>query len=202
MTLDIDPMVRFYEAVCGLQPVFYSEHAAWLTNDEANHRIALLRLPGTVPPVNKPHTVGLHHTAFEYPGFDAWLDNYARLRDLGITPSFCMDHGMTMSIYYVDPDGNGVEIQVDNFADWGKSKEWMWASREFSEDQLGPQFDPEKLLAAREAGLDHNEIHRRAYAGEYRPDHEAQDPSFPDIWPQRMEQNPELAAGVPYPEEA
>lgn len=26
-----------------------------------------------------------------------------------------MDHGLTMSIYYLDPDGNGVELQVDNF---------------------------------------------------------------------------------------
>ena len=34
---------------------------AWLTNDEANHRIALLRLPGTKVPVDKPHTAGLHH---------------------------------------------------------------------------------------------------------------------------------------------
>lgn len=49
MTMDVDAMVHFYELVCGLQPVYYSSHAAWLTNDEANHRIALLRLPGTKP---------------------------------------------------------------------------------------------------------------------------------------------------------
>lgn len=202
MTMDIDPMVRFYEAVCGLQPVFYSEQAAWLTNDEANHRIALLRLPGTKPPVDKPHRAGLHHTAFEYADFDAWLDNFARLRDLGILPSFCMDHGMTMSIYYHDPDGNGIEIQVDNFRDWGKSKEWMWASREFAEDQLGPQFDPEKLLVARSAGLSADEIHERAYVGEYRPEHEVTHPAFADVWPQRIAENPALADGVPMPEGA
>lgn len=85
-------MVKFYEAVCGLQPVYYAEHAAWLTNDEANHRIALLRLPGTHPPVDKPHSAGLHHTAFEYSTFDQWLDNYERLRDLGILPALCLDH--------------------------------------------------------------------------------------------------------------
>lgn len=201
MTLEIDPMVRFYETVCGLQPVFYSEHAAWLTNDEANHRIALLRIPGTKPPVDKPHTAGLHHTAFEYPDFGSWLDNYERVRDAGILPAFCMDHGMTMSIYYADPDGNGVEIQVDNFHDWGRSKEWMWASREFSEDQLGPQFDPEKLVAARADGLDHDEIHRRCYAGEYRPAVEVPNPAFPDVWAARIQADPALAAGVPFPQE-
>jgi hypothetical protein len=42
MTLDVDAMVAFYELVCGLHPVFYGHDAAWLTNDAANHRIALL----------------------------------------------------------------------------------------------------------------------------------------------------------------
>ena len=199
MTLEIDPMVRYYELVCGLQPVFYSEHAAWLTNDEANHRIALLRIPGTKPPTDKPHTAGLHHTAFEYEDFDQWVDNYVRLKEFGIVPAFCMDHGMTMSMYYSDPDGNGIEIQIDNVGDWGKSTEWMWASREFSEDQLGPQFDPDKIAEARAAGLSKDEIHRRAYAGEYLPENLVDNPAFPDVWVEKLAANPALAAGVPFP---
>lgn len=198
MTLDVDAMVRWYELVCGLQPVYYAEHAAWLTNDEANHRIALLRLPGTKPPVDKPHTAGLHHTAFEYGNFDHWLDNYARLRDQDILPTLCLHHGMTMSMYYVDPDGNGVEIQVDAWQDWAVSKEWMWASQEFAEDQFGPQFDPEKLLIARAEGLDFDTIQKKAYAHGYAPENENPDPSFPDVWPDRIAAEPELADGVPF----
>jgi len=139
-TMDVDAMVAFYELVAGLQPVYYAEHAAWLTNDEANHRIALLRLPGVHPPADKPNSVGLHHTAFEYDSFDGWIDNYERLRDAGIRPVVCLDHGMTMSMYYQDPDGNGVEIQVDVFDDWAVSKEWMWASQEFSWLESGGQL--------------------------------------------------------------
>lgn len=197
MTQDVDAMVHFYEQVCGLQPVFFGPHAAWLTNDAANHRIALLGYPGVKAPVDKPHTAGLHHTAFEYETFDQWLDNYIRLRDLGITPPVCLDHGMTMSMYYVDPDGNGVEIQVDNFRDWGLSKEWMWASREFSEDQIGPQFDPEKLVAAREAGMTPDQIHQKAYRGEFLPDTPRPDPSLPDVWPAKIADNPALTHGLP-----
>jgi len=199
MTMDVDAMVKFYETVCGLQPVYYAEHAAWLTNDEANHRIALLRLPGTHPPVDKPHSAGLHHTAFEYATFDQWLDNYIRLRDLGYVPVICLDHGMTISMYYADPDGNGVEIQVDAFNDWVLSKEWMWASQEFSEDQIGPQFDPEKMVEARAAGLDQAEIHKRARAGEYFPAVPAMTVTFPDPWPAKIEADPALADGVPLP---
>ena len=196
MTVDVDAMVAWYELVCGLQPVYYAEHAAWLTNDEANHRIALLRLPGTKIPVDKPHTAGLHHTAFEYDSFDAWLNNYERLAKEGITPAVCLHHGMTMSMYYVDPDGNGVEIQVDVWGDWLVSKEWMWASQEFAEDQIGPQFDPAKLVAARAEGLSADEIQKRAYAREYPPAQEAS-LNFPDVWTDRVQAQPELAGGVP-----
>ena len=192
MTVDVDAMVEWYEHVCGLQPVFYSQEAAWLTNDEANHRIALLKLPGTKVPVDKPHTAGLHHTAFEYDDYDQWLDNYERLAEAGITPALCLHHGMTMSMYYVDPDGNGVEIQVDVFGDWALSKEFMWASQEFAQDQVGPQFDPAKILADRRAGVSAKETQDKARAGEY-PPAETAELNFPDVWPSRVEANPELA---------
>ncbi|MGP3535144.1 VOC family protein [Microbacterium sp. RD1] len=199
MTMDVDAMVAWYELAVGLQPVYYAAHAAWLTNDEANHRIALLRIPGTHPPIDKPHSAGLHHTAFEYPTFDQWLDNYVRLRDADVRPVVCLDHGMTMSMYYADPDGNGVEIQIDVFGDGGLSKEWMWASQEFAEDQVGPQFDPESLVVARAAGLSPEEIHRRAYAGEYPPAQLRTVMTFDDPWPSRIASDPSLLDGVGYP---
>ncbi|GAB3299579.1 extradiol dioxygenase [Epidermidibacterium keratini] len=199
MTLDVDAMVAWYELVAGLQPVYYSTQAAWLTNDEANHRIALLALPGTKPPVDKPHSAGLHHTAFEYDNFDEWLDNYERLRDAGIRPEICLDHGMTMSMYYADPDGNGVEIQVDMFGDWKLSKEWMWASQEFAADQIGPQFDPDKLAAARADGLSAEEIHERTRRSEYLPDQPRPTVTFDDPWPARIAADPAIADGVPEP---
>lgn len=199
MTMDVDKMVSWYEKVVGMQPVYYAEHAAWLTNDEANHRIALLRLPGTKPPVDKPHSAGLHHTAFEYKTFDMWIDNYARLADEGIVPELALHHGMTMSLYYVDPDGNGVEIQVDVFGDWGASKEWMWASQEFAADQIGRHFDPARLVEVRRDDMDPDEIQKRTYAGEFAAP--PKDVRFSDVWPQRMQEEPALADGVPAPGE-
>lgn len=168
-TLKLDEMVAFYEKVAGLEPVFHGEEGVWLTNDEANHRIALLALPGLKAPEDKGHTAGLHHTAFEYADFDQWLDNYERLAAEGIRPFLNLDHGMTMSMYYQDPEGNGVEIQVDAFGDWSKSKEWMWASQEFGDNPIGAPFDPDRLVAARAAGLGFDEIHRRTREGEYAP---------------------------------
>lgn len=180
-TLHLDEMVEFYEKVAGLEPVYYSKDGAWLTNDAANHRIALLALPGLKEPVDKGHTAGLHHTAFEYGDFDQWLDNYERLRDEGIVPFLNLDHGMTISSYYQDPEGNGVEIQVDAFGDWVRSKEFMWASEEFGQNPIGRHFDPEKMVAARLDGLSWQEIHRRARAGEYEPE-VIPEVYLPELW--------------------
>lgn len=181
-TLHLDAMIEFYEKIAGLEPVYYAPgQGAWLTNDEANHRIALLALPGLKAPEDKGHTAGLHHTAFEYADFDQWLDNYVRLRDEGIVPFLNLDHGMSMSMYYQDPEGNGVEIQVDGFGSWAKGKEWMWASEEFGADPIGVHFDPEKILAAYLSGLSFEEIHARARDAEYEP---AVKPEvhLPELW--------------------
>ncbi|THG32558.1 extradiol dioxygenase [Glaciibacter flavus] len=169
-TRKLDEMVSFYENVAGLEPVYHGPGAAWLTNDEANHRIALLALPDLKEPDDKGHTIGLHHTAFEYRSFSQWIDNYERLAAEGIHPFLNLDHGMTMSMYYQDPEGNGVEIQVDVFGDWAKSKEFMWASAEFDANPIGVHFDPAQVSAARRSGLTFEEIHGRATAGEYLPD--------------------------------
>lgn len=176
-------MVAWYQTVAGLTTVYYAPgEAAWLTNDEANHRIAFITHPETRAPVDKPISAGLHHTAFEYANFEQWVDNYVRLRQTRIVPFMCLDHGMTMSMYYADPEGNGVEIQVDNFGDWAKSKEWMWASLEFASNPIGTWFDPDKIVAARDEGLSMTEIHQRARAGKYTPEHPPTSVLLPEVY--------------------
>jgi catechol 2,3-dioxygenase len=182
LTLKLHEMVAWYEKVAGLTPVHYSEGAAWLTNDEANHRIALVAHPLVKKPVDKSHTAGMHHTAFEYGTLDQWLDNYSRLKQEGIVPFMSLDHGITMSMYYADPEGNGVEIQVDAFGDWTASKEWMWSSLEFAENPIGQFFDPDLLVQARADGLTKDEIHANAHAGKYVPENPPTDILLPEVY--------------------
>ena len=75
------------------------------------------------------------------------MSSYERLRAEGIVPKFCLDHGLTTSIYYQDPDGNFVELQCDGFGDWRASGEWMRTSPDFAANPIGVFFDPEKVLA-------------------------------------------------------
>jgi hypothetical protein len=74
-----------------------------------------------------------------------------------------------MSFYYVDPDGNSVELQYDNFGDWRASSEWMRTSPAFAKNPIGMMVDPAKMVQARAAGASPEDLHRRAYAGEFPP---------------------------------
>ena len=128
-TTRLQEMIDFYRTLVGAEVVFQDQVGAWLSNDGANHRVALLAFPNFVDDAEKDTRTGMHHSAFEYASFDELMSTYVRLRDDGITPAICLDHGMTFSYYYADPDGNNVELQVDNFGDWAKSTEWMRTSR-------------------------------------------------------------------------
>lgn len=175
-TTRLQEMIDWYGEVVGSQVTFQFPGGAWLTNDEANHRIALLHSPKLTDDPEKLAHAGIHHTAFEYDSVDDLLATYERLRAKDIEPHMSLDHGMTTSIYYVDPDGNSVELQADNFGDWKKSKEFMEASPEFAEDPIGKSFDPQKMLDARRAGGSEEEVHRRAYAGEWEVEYDLRMP--------------------------
>src|SRR5258708_2289216 len=168
-TTRLDEMIAWYGAVLGMQANHYFPGGAWLTNDAANHRLALLAPPRVTDDPEKLAHTGLHHTAYEFPSIDALLASYTRLKSRDIVPHVCLDHGMTTSFYYVDPDGNMVELQYDNFGDWAQSSEFMRSAPEFKADPIGKQVDPDQLVAARAAGASKEDIHRRAYAGEFDP---------------------------------
>jgi catechol 2,3-dioxygenase len=168
-TTHLQAMIDWYATVAGLTTVFQFPGGAWLTNDTANHRLALLTSSKMSDDAGKLVHTGIHHTAFEFATIDDLLNAYIRLKGLGITPHMALDHGMTLSFYYVDPDGNSVELQVDNFGDWAQSKEWMRTSPDFAANPIGQFVDPDQIVAARKAGASHADIHRRAYASEFPP---------------------------------
>ena len=168
-TTRLQEMIDWYATTVGLRTVFQFPGGAWLTNDAANHRLALLTSSQLRDDADKLVHTGMHHLAFEYATIDELLHTYTHLKELRITPHMVLDHGMTLSFYYVDPDGNSVELQIDNFGDWVQSREWMQISPDFAADPIGKFVDPDQIVAARKAGASLAEIHRRAYAGKFPP---------------------------------
>jgi catechol-2,3-dioxygenase len=168
-TTRLQEMIDFYSVLVGAEVIHQDDVGAWLSNDEANHRIALLAFPGFSDDADKEDHTGLHHTAFEYGSFGDLNASYLRLREAGIEPEFCLDHGMTFSYYYKDPDGNRIELQIDNFGDWSKSTDWMRSSAEFKANPIGQFVDPARVAVDHDQGTPFDEIHSRATTGEYAP---------------------------------
>ena len=168
-TLRLQELIDWYVTVLGAEVNHQFEGGAWLTNDAANHRIALISFPGFADDDEKITRTGMHHCALEFEHLDDLLATFVRLKAEGIEPGGCLDHGLTLSFYYHDPDGNSVELQVDNFGDWAKSTEFMRSDPRFAENPIGSPVDPDALVAARRAGMDPQELHEKAYAGEFPP---------------------------------
>lgn len=155
-------MRDWYCSVLDAHVVFENPGICFITYDEEHHRIALTQPPMEM--VRKtPVTACAHHTAFTFDRIDDLLERYVELRDKGITPAVCIAHGVTTSLYYQDPDGNFVEMQIDNFAEPADATEYMHGP-EYTEDAIGPAFDPEQLLTDHRGGAPIEEVTSRAWA--------------------------------------
>jgi len=169
-TTHLEEMVDWYAKVLGMTMTFQSSHGlAFLSNDRAHHRIALLTLPATHDNSDPHPRAKIQHVAFEYETIDDLLNSWERLKGLGIEPVLVADHGPTTAFYYHDPDGNSVELFVDNFGDWDQSSDYIRTSPEFHQNPMGTYIDPEQMMVARKAGATGAELHRRASAGEFPP---------------------------------
>jgi catechol 2,3-dioxygenase len=179
-TANPQPMLDWYANVLGMTLVHQSTkpggahspsgaRADWISNDGANHRIAIISVPGLTEDHERSRHRRLQHVAFEFPSVDDLLAAYARLKGQGIEPVVTTDTGATTAFYYEDPDRNTVELLADNFSDWTKSAEFMRSSPEFAAKPIGSFVNPDAMIAARAAGVSVEEVHRRAYAGEFPP---------------------------------
>ena len=106
----------------------------------------------------------MQHVAFAYDSLDDLLGSYVRLKNLGIEPLFAADHGLSVSVYFADPDGNSVELNVYNYADPRTAAEHLRAA-----PPARAHVDLEKMVAARKAGASAWALHERAVAGEFAP---------------------------------
>jgi catechol 2,3-dioxygenase len=179
-TAHLEEMLDRYAKVLGMTTNFQSTRVmaaggsaglAFVSNDRAHHRLALILSPGLRDDPDKHTHVKIQHVAFKYATLDDLLNSWERLKDLGIEPILMADHGPTIAFYYQDPDGNSVELFVDTFGDWDKSAEYVRTSPDFHQNSMGTSIDPEQVLVARKAGATLAELHQPVYAGEFPPAH-------------------------------
>jgi catechol-2,3-dioxygenase len=151
----------WYIKVLDAHVVYENPMISFLAFDEEHHRLAIAQIPGLVE--RTPLTVGLFHSAFTFDSLGELLAKYEELKEYGIEPRMPVQHGVTTSIYYRDPDGNFVELQIDNFATADEATEYM-RSPEYTTEPIGPSFDPAIMLEAFRAGTPESELLTRAWA--------------------------------------
>ena len=161
-TSNLKLMQDFYLTFLGASVTHSNETITFLTYDSEHHRIAIIGIPTTAP--KNRHSCGLEHIAFTFPDLSSLLLAYRQRKARGIHPVWCVNHGVSTSLYYHDPDGNMLETQTDNFDTSEETIGYMQSSA-FAQNPIGADFDPEDLIRRIEAGEDDASLKKRADVG-------------------------------------
>jgi len=141
-------MLAWYKEVFRAAVQHQNPVMAFLTYDDEHHRLALFDLSAAQPDgedAEKHGLVGVEHIAYTYRSLEDLFENYTRLKVNSILPYWCIHHGLTISMYYADPDGNQLEFQVDCFTSSEESNAYI-RGPSFSINPVGVEFDPEDWL--------------------------------------------------------
>lgn len=131
---------------------------SFITYDEEHHRLGIALPPGNPEKLERAPAgaPGLMHLAFTYASLRDLLSVYERLGTSGTKPVFAVNHGPTVSLYYNDPDGNGVEFLVDRFADAKGAQDFI--DEVFDRNPVGIAFDPDRALRQLREGVSEEQI--------------------------------------------
>ncbi len=127
---DLQISSRFYTELVGLQICgeIFNGRASLLTGGSTHHELLLIEV-GEAPGPMQGNRIGLYHIGWKVGDSLAELKNvYEKLAQANYPVSGLSDHTISQSIYLHDPDGNEIELYVDNPAiDWRNDKSWQLA---------------------------------------------------------------------------
>ncbi len=127
---DLPRSVAFYRDVVGLGVVgkIFDDRAVLLSGGRTHHELLLIEV-GEAPGPLTGRRIGLYHVAFKVgESLDALRAARDRVHDSGYELSGQSDHTVSQSLYLRDPDGNEVELFVDDPSiDWASDRSWMEA---------------------------------------------------------------------------
>lgn len=121
---DLERSRNFYTALLGLEvmgevPEFRLLFLA--SNRRDHHELGLMEVGPNAEP-GQSSQVGLLHIAFRLRNFDELREAYQDLKRWGVTIRGTVDHGVAKGIYFLDPDGNELEVYCDGdpekFGQW------------------------------------------------------------------------------------
>jgi len=91
-----DEMVAWYKTFLNAETLYETASVNFLTYDDEHHRVLIAKDPSAK--AKDPQSAGLAHFAYLYESLEDLMTAYARLRDAGVTPAYCVDHGFQFSL--------------------------------------------------------------------------------------------------------
>ncbi|MBT3432837.1 MAG: biphenyl 2,3-dioxygenase [Nitrospinaceae bacterium] len=162
-TARLEDMKSWYITVLEAKAVYADGNYAFLSYDEDFHRIALIRDSRLGD--KSGLEASADHAAFAYASLEELVYTFERLRNLNILPDRVINHGPTISLYYLDPDGNHLELQVNRFGSMDEIKEFLKKGT-FAVDPIGVEFNIDLFIEKLQSGVSTNELFRTTSAGE------------------------------------
>lgn len=165
-------LCSFYAKVLKQPPTLdmTPESGIGTTDPDVPTRIAFFNLPGEYPYTQRVavfecadvggtdrRSVGLHHLQIRYPDLPSLFEEYEHLKGSGHEPIESANHGIATSLYYLDPDGNRVELSAMNFPAEEGMKAYM-GTETFKRNPDGKPIDPEEFLKLRRSGASFEEL--------------------------------------------
>lgn len=113
---DVQRSRAFYTEVLGMDVMMEipAIPAVFLANNRRDHHeIALFEVGAEAEGLHAKQ-IGLAHVAFRLRNEKELRAAYEEFKEKHVPISFTVDHGVTKSIYFRDPDGHELEVYCDN----------------------------------------------------------------------------------------
>lgn len=160
-TKQLPAMIDWYKKFLDAEIQHDMGFGAFMTFDNDHHRIVIFTTDDTGDKVQ--NSAGVDHIGIGLPDFASLVENYERLKEHGILPTLPVNHGFTTSLYYADPDGNEIELTVDNYPTKDECRAWMRTEAmgaAMKPPTFGDVFDPEELVRMFRSGASREDMAR------------------------------------------
>ncbi|KAK2012475.1 glyoxalase/Bleomycin resistance protein/Dioxygenase superfamily protein [Colletotrichum eremochloae] len=160
-TKNPERLVDFYRKFLGANVVLANDFISILAWDQEHHRLAIINDPTAV--AKNEGSCGVDHVALKFASVGDLVKVYRSGKGAGITPFRCVNHGISSSLYYKDPDGNHIEATIDAYRNPEDAQKHMRGL-----DPLKIKFvpfDPEDLLRRVDAGEDDETLRKAGFIG-------------------------------------
>jgi len=144
---DVQRSREFYTRALGLKVAHedLTRGTAFLSFGREHHELALFQLAsGETPGATQP---GMHHMAWQLGSFEELQAAHRELGQLGISVEATVEHNVTRSVYFPDPDGNRVELYCDMVENGFEAMGTVGPRRAVLDMETGKSREVERVVA-------------------------------------------------------